>query len=370
MADGPLPKVLYVDDEEGNLVVFRATFKKHADVRTASSGARGLEILAREEIPVVISDQRMPGMSGPDFLAEVRRLYPDTMRMVLTAYTTFEDVVAAINRGQVCRFISKPWDATDLLATIVNAAAHYETTKENRRLSRHLLHAERLAAIGQVTSGFVHELGNIAGLLALVDEALHAEWKPAEPLRELSMLSSCVSRFSLLIETLRLYSKGGRQDIGLTFERNDLNDVVRSIAALLRLLPAVGQLRAFEIVPAPSPLWANVDAKAIDQILMNLVKNAAEACAASGVGTVRVTLERDGDRARIHVRDNGPGVPPEVVEQIFAGFYTSKGDRGTGLGLMVSRQIAEAHGGRLDHVSGVAGGSIFTLELPVRPDPA
>src|SRR5262249_49600360 len=126
-------KVLYVDDQQGNLVVFKATFKKFVDVVTASSGADAIAILERDEFPVVISDQKMgEGMNGSSLLAEVRKRWPDTVRMLLTAYTDFDAVVAAINEGQIARFITKPWERQDLLGAILGADELYWKTKENK----------------------------------------------------------------------------------------------------------------------------------------------------------------------------------------------------------------------------------------------
>src|SRR5688572_8531158 len=161
------PKVLYVDDQPGNLVVFKASLQKYADIKTTTSTNEALKILAQDEFPIVISDQRMEPVSGSQFLSEVRKLRPDSMLILMTAYTDFDDAVAAINEGQVVRFVTKPWDPQDLATVLINATELYWTTKENRFLNEQLLHKERLAAIGQVTSGVVHELGNIANVLSV-----------------------------------------------------------------------------------------------------------------------------------------------------------------------------------------------------------
>src|SRR5258706_7582694 len=125
------PRILYVDDQPGNLVVLKSSVKKYIDVVTANSGSEGLALLAKEEFPVVISDQKMHEMSGTQFLSEVRKQYPDTARMLLTAYTNFDDAVAAINEGQVMRFIHKPWERDDLVSALLNAAELYNKRKEN-----------------------------------------------------------------------------------------------------------------------------------------------------------------------------------------------------------------------------------------------
>lgn len=358
----PRPRVLYVDDQEGNLVVFKASLKKFADITTASSGAEALGLLERGEYPIIISDQKMPGMTGSEFLAEVRRRWPDTVRMLLTAYSDFDAVVAAINDGQVSRFLSKPWERQDLIGAIASADEIYRKTRENRALTEQLLHRERLAAIGQVISGLVHELGNIAAVLTVADD-IRDEWKLGHDLtREMEILKTGVDKFHVLVESLRIYSKGGGT-LSLTRAPTDLFKVIESSLVLLKLFPVVKGLRSLTCQPPAAPVVVLADARMLEQVVLNLVKNAAEACdQGRGVVTIRVV---PGDRAvAIEIVDNGPGIPPEAWKKIGEGFYSTKGNKGTGLGLSMCRKIVEAHGGRLEHANNPAGGSTFSIVLP------
>lgn len=128
-------KILYVDDEQISLKNFKMTFKKDYDIVTASSAEKGFEVLKQEQdIALVIADQRMPKMTGVDFLAKVMRKYPDTVRMVLSAYTDSEDMIAAINKGQVFRYITKPWSEDVIRDTLALASETYELTKKNKEL--------------------------------------------------------------------------------------------------------------------------------------------------------------------------------------------------------------------------------------------
>lgn len=114
-------RVLFVDDEEGNLKAFRATFRRDWEVFVADSGEAGLKLLEQEAVHVVISDQRMPGMTGDLFLAAVKERYPETMRMLLTGYADLEAVVAAVNQGGIYAYGTKPWDANDLKLRVEQA---------------------------------------------------------------------------------------------------------------------------------------------------------------------------------------------------------------------------------------------------------
>ena len=115
------PCILFVDDEERVVNQLRMIFRQDYEVHTATSGAAGLQILQSTQIDVVVSDQRMPGMTGIEFLAQVRRLQPSAMRLLLTGYSDLAAIVGSVNEGEVFRFINKPWDHAEIQAIIASA---------------------------------------------------------------------------------------------------------------------------------------------------------------------------------------------------------------------------------------------------------
>jgi CheY-like chemotaxis protein len=124
-------KMLVVDDEPDNLDLLYRTFRRDFQVLKAESGVRALEVLATEgEVAVIISDQRMPEMKGTEFLSRTVPQFPDTMRIILTGFTDVEDLVEAINSGQVYKYITKPWDPNELKAVVQRAAETYELLKQ------------------------------------------------------------------------------------------------------------------------------------------------------------------------------------------------------------------------------------------------
>jgi signal transduction histidine kinase len=127
-------KVLYVDDEEINLEVFYSTFRKKYEVFTALSADEGMKLLDNNSINVIISDQRMPFKTGISFFEEVKVKYPDTIRIILTAYADYETAYDSINRGYVFRFVQKPWEFEDLSNTIEDSYKIYSLTKRNKTL--------------------------------------------------------------------------------------------------------------------------------------------------------------------------------------------------------------------------------------------
>lgn len=123
--------MLVVDDEPDNLDLLYRTFRREFQVSKAESGAEALKVLAAEgEVAVIISDQRMPQMKGTEFLSQTVEQYPNTMRIILTGFTDVEDLVEAINSGQVYKYITKPWDPTELKAVVDRATQTYELLKQ------------------------------------------------------------------------------------------------------------------------------------------------------------------------------------------------------------------------------------------------
>lgn len=134
--NAPLPCVLFVDDEERILRSLRVQFRGRAEVLATTSGEQALQWVRSRPVHVVVSDQRMPGLSGVEVLREVARASPSTMRILLTGYADLEAVTASVNEGEIYRYVEKPWNAAYLLDTVVAAARvaqHDFATAEARR---------------------------------------------------------------------------------------------------------------------------------------------------------------------------------------------------------------------------------------------
>ena len=143
--------VLYIDDEVNNLNSFKAAFRRDFEVFTAISAKEGRKILDTNEIGVIITDQRMPGMTGIEFLESILSIYPDTIRILLTGFSDINAVMDAINRGQVYKYLVKPWQNEELKMYIENALEIYHLRKENKDLAHKLQIAyAELDAIGKL----------------------------------------------------------------------------------------------------------------------------------------------------------------------------------------------------------------------------
>ncbi len=135
--------VLYVDDEIHNLNSFKAGFRRIFNVFTAESAVEGRKILETEDIHVIVTDQRMPVTTGIEFLESIIPDFPEPIRILLTGYADINAVIDAINRGQVYKYIQKPWREDDLQINIEKAFEIYTLRKENRELTEKLLIANK-----------------------------------------------------------------------------------------------------------------------------------------------------------------------------------------------------------------------------------
>lgn len=130
--------VLYVDDEQHNLISFKATFRLKFNIITCISGDEALKALKEHEVEVIITDQRMPEMTGVEFLETVLEIHPEPMRILLTGYTDINAVIDAINKGKIYKYLTKPWDAKELEETIESAYHIYEQRKNDQEYSKKL----------------------------------------------------------------------------------------------------------------------------------------------------------------------------------------------------------------------------------------
>ncbi len=126
--------ILYVDDEAHNLTSFAATFRKDYKIHTTTNGNEALEIMRNNDIKLVITDQRMPEITGIQLLEKLSPEFPDSIRMILTGFSDIEVIIDAINNGRVFRYITKPWDENELRMTIENARQLFDLKARNKAL--------------------------------------------------------------------------------------------------------------------------------------------------------------------------------------------------------------------------------------------
>jgi len=258
---------------------------------------------------------------------------------------------------------SAPFKEDDL-QLILCVAATLAIFVENARLHADFIEADRLATIGRTVAGTAHCVKNILnGLQAgsyIIDRKL-ADDTPADVLRGWDIVKRNMQFLSNIVLDMLSYSKERKP----LYQRCPVDELCREIAELLR---SQAESKGVELVAESSDVGeASIDETAIRRCLMNLVGNAIDACE-EGKGIVHIGARRseaDGFFA-IRVRDNGCGIDADAVEKIFDPFYSSKGGKGTGLGLAVVKKIVQEHGGNLQLDSTPGEGTEFAIELPLQ----
>ena len=176
--------VLIVDDEPEILFSLRGLLRQEFELYTAESGAEALEVLRRHPVHVIMTDQRMPQMTGVELLRRSRGGSPEAVRMIFTGYADIKAVIEAINHGQIFRYLTKPWDPDELVAVLHEACDHYERIAERRRLLSDVRDyvGRCQALLREVPGGEAAQAVQDGGaLLARLERAVESEPKSAGP---------------------------------------------------------------------------------------------------------------------------------------------------------------------------------------------
>ncbi|NLR92676.1 hybrid sensor histidine kinase/response regulator [Flammeovirga agarivorans] len=376
------PTVLYVDDEQQNLVSFRAGFRKVYKVLIANSGDEALEILKEEHnnISVVISDQRMPKMTGVELFEKVRELYPDIMRIVLTGYSDVQDIINAISKGEVYRYITKPWNRDELMVTIDNAIEAYNLKVENRTLftslqeaNEHLeekvksrtkalqrqneelieLDGEKNHLIGIVAHDLKSPLSQIGGLIELMK--FDMETFTSEQKEYIDMIQESINKQEELITQILDLNALESKASNLTIKPYDLSKLVKESAERFELTAQKKNITLEVGVIEDS--FAEVDETYFGQVLQNLISNAVKFSPVDK--KIFIFVKENGEDLEIHVKDEGPGLNENDKKKLFGRFQKlsarpTGGEHSTGLGLSIVKKMVEDMSGKVwcDSVEG------------------
>ena len=357
------PAVLYVDDESINLRVFEANFRGKFRVLTCQSATEALAILGArgQEIGILISDQRMPNITGVELLERAREIAPDVQRMVITAFSDMQAVMDAVNRGQVTRYFVKPWMKEELESALESALRIYVLQAKLREIESRVLQAERLATLGQVSAGIAHELMNPVSYMAQNIAAVRDDLKVlAEYLRARlrehpnSDVARIVAELPESLDDIEAGSQHIRQiALGIRAQARgedqaETSDLAEVAEFASRMAKAEIRQRA-KLVVNGKPVWVRGGPVKLCQVLLNLIVNGAQAMDGTGRrGQVEVSWHEKGEQIWLTVTDNGRGIPPEFLDKVFKPYFTTKAPgEGTGLGLSISRDLVEGMGGSI-----------------------
>ncbi len=363
--------LLIVDDEESLLTMLVNLFGDMYAVRSATSGADALQILAEGFTPeVILADQRMPGMSGAEFLAQSTQYVPSAIRVILTGYTDVNDIIDSINLGNVYRFLTKPWKNAELLEAIRLCFSHYAVTTHNAELAQALAQLEELNNEKNEMMGILaHDLKNPLAAIQMAGTMLNEPETlgHTDITKFAGVITSSSQRMMELIKNLldvNQIERGGR-----AFDIKSCNISFLAQAAVNDYKARAEAKQLTLHYSSEGTINALADEAATMQVLDNLVSNAVKYSPQGKAIYVRVRATSAGT-ARVEVQDEGPGLSATDMKNLFGKFarLTAKptgGEHSTGLGLSIVKKMVEAMRGTVWCESELGKGATFIVELPL-----
>jgi two-component system NtrC family sensor kinase len=368
--------ILYVDDEQQNLVAFRYAMEERFRIITASSGEEALRILQDEDIAVVMADQRMPGMTGVDICSKAKELRPNAVRIIVTAYSDLQAAIDAINKGHVLRYLTKPWridEVTEVLRTSIELINLQRTVRD---MEMRLLQGGPTNTVVAVQQELAHEFNNpLTSLLMnsqmvsdlLISAIATVDTDNKQHLKNLLVAAQeghqdAIAAIAQLRSMVGRLKQGRRPTATGTAATCDAARVVDSTARILRR--EIEKSARMQVILEGSPT-INMEASALGQVMLNLLINAAQAIGESNPegNVITIRVKEEAQEAKITVSDTGPGIPAEHIGRVFDPYFTTKTGN-TGIGLAVVQELTKQAGGRVAVESQLGKGATFIITLP------
>ncbi len=384
------PYILIVDDDTALLHALpQALYLRLRDVivDTSDSALNALDLVRENDYDVIVSDIKMPGMDGLAFLAKIQEMRPDTPTVLITGHGDHNLAIQAL-RGGAYDFIQKPIERDYFVAALRRAiqtrqlrrqVVEQQQTLENHAKSLEKTIQERTSELieaNAVKDEFIsmasHELKTPLSSLKGMTQLLHRRLARAKSPEVASLVSmeSSIRRMEILVNDL----------LNISFLEMDMFSLQYRSCDIVKLCQSLVDEYIIGTNPSPTIFFdsiekemeAEVDVERIGQVILNLLSNARKY--SSSGSPIYVSLQRQDDTYSISVRDSGVGIPPELLPHVFDRFYRvptvevqTGSSVGFGLGLYISRQIVERHGGSIHVESSPEIGSTFTIVLPLSP---
>ena len=374
---GKVVRVLLVDDEERfRQAIARRLERRHMIVSQVPDGASCLEYLSTHEADVVVLDMKMPGMSGMETFEAVNKYHPGLQVIFLTGNAGITDGVEGIRAGAF-DYLAKPVEIDHLAGKIRQAweLKRLEAARERdkifrRRLEKRMIHTQRLASLGTMSTGIAHEINNPLAIIKESAGFMRTVLADSDQIPEKKMLfkgldkiEKSVDRAGRITHQLLGYVRKHGRDLTPV----DIRQLTEDTVVLIKQKTQAKKVSVKWDTKPGHPMRMYTDPFQVRQVLINLLENAVDAVEPGG--RIRLSLYRKDEAVCLEVRDNGSGITPENIEKIFDPFFTTKpnvpeNESGTGLGLFVVHKIMAALSGSIQVESEPGQGALFTICLP------
>ena len=366
--------ILYVDDDIKSLETFKLNFENMYNVLTFSDPIIALkEISNYNEIPIIIADQKMPDLPGIKFLEKTIESFPNSIRILLTAYSDKEFLFDAINTGKVYNYVLKPWNKREISNILNKALDSYNLFKKNqilvkklkkkikiiKKAKRKINQNQKKVLVANIATEIYHEIKNQLGTLSLLE--LFDISSKEEMSSIIKYIFDARDRIINIIDEMRSLSKNEKSNY--IKENYSIKDLLYEISIILKMDP---DLKEKNII------WNNeldsnieINKTKIIQVIINIIKNSSYAIKKKANGYISINTEIDKNYFCLKIIDNGIGIDEDNINKIWKPFYSTKGNHGTGIGLYICKRIIEGHNGEIICNSILNKGSTFTIKLPI-----
>ncbi len=365
--------VLIVDDEKDNLEALKRLLRSDYQITTCESPLEALKLLPKSAFHVIVSDQRMPEMTGVEFLEKAKDVCPLTTRILLTGYTDIESVIGAINRGNIYRYVAKPWDPEDLKLTLrqANEAFHLKqeielknvalakSNDELKRALRELMVVDRAKA--RFLSLVSHELNTpLTVLTSFVSMMVDSKGSLSEDLQKaVTSVSKAADRFGEIVSEVIAFVRL-ESDTRLNLSKVDLEKTTMEVLKELEKERAARQVGVKGTVTKGVSLQA--DPARLREALKYFLK---DAIIRSPKGKeIQLEVAKDGAWILYRVTREGEPVSDEALSALETGSEQMRHEKNLGLALAICRGVVELHGGSVVREDAPAGKARLALKLP------
>jgi len=383
--------ILYVDDEESNLRIFKNTFRREYNVYTAISAKEGIEILSKDHIDIILSDQRMPEMTGVEFLKYSLEKHPQLNRILITGFTDFSALESAINDAKIFQYIQKPWREKDLRTIIEDALKIYKLECENKKLTEDLKEKNEELVLTNVELKLTNEKLQIAknkaeesdrlksvffanisheirtpmnGILGFARILNQQDLSDEQRTKYRDIIISSSEQLMRIIEDIVEISRLAAAKVDVSYDVFEIDSLFYALNNSFRSNKKVSLSFVNELGIGDNKIIS--DRLKINKILNHLIDNALKY---THEGFVKVNCKKINDFIEFRVEDSGIGIKPEMLTVIFDYFRQEEETNtrqfgGLGLGLSIVGENVKLLNGAITVESEKGKGSTFTVIIP------
>lgn len=383
--------ILYVDDEEKSLKYFDRAFGGRFRIFTATNAGDGFALLQkhREEIGILMTDQRMPGEKGVQLLEKARQLNPRIIRILATAFTDLDAAIQAVNTGAIYKYVTKPWDVPQLEATLRRGLEFFIVQRERDALMRekvavlhNLMITDRVISLGILAAGLGHYVQNslvaVRTFLDLAPAKLEEESINLEDMRNPAFWKDFYghvrAQIKRITEMLQVLGQATERPSRPFADQIRLDEAVAQTLARFQPRLAERQLAVDNRIPHDLPPLS-VDRPIFERLFDFLLEDELTNLPAGGQISLRAQIVTGAPSAepsvQITLEDNGPGLPDKALRSVFDPFFLRNGNpQEFGINLMACYFIVYHHGGKVEIQNREGKGLTVEMTFPTRPLPS